>query len=125
MKRFALLALFVASAASAAVDPSLYNDLQWRLIGPFRGGRVLAVSGVAGEILVKIPRTAGKGGDITGGLQDVRQLLFRPTRMLYRTPLPGVYFCSASTPPGAGVHGMCGFHAARRALQDLGASESR
>jgi phytoene dehydrogenase-like protein len=58
------------------------------------------------------------GGDITGGLQDVRQLLIRPTRMLYRTPLPGVYFCSSSTPPGAGVHGMCGYHGAQTALHD-------
>ncbi len=57
------------------------------------------------------------GGDITGGLQNIRQLLFRPTRMLYRTPLPGVYLCSASTPPGGGVHGMCGFHAAQTALR--------
>jgi phytoene dehydrogenase-like protein len=58
------------------------------------------------------------GGDITGGLQDIRQLLLRPTRMLYRTPVPRVYFCSSSTPPGAGVHGMCGFHGAQTALRD-------
>ena len=59
------------------------------------------------------------GGDITGGRQDIQQLLFRPTRMLYRTPLPGVYFCSSSTPPGAGVHGMCGFHGSQTALRDM------
>ena len=59
------------------------------------------------------------GGDITGGLQNLRQILIRPTRMLYRTPLPGVYFCSSSTPPGGGVHGMCGFHAAETALRDM------
>jgi len=58
------------------------------------------------------------GGDITGGVQDLRQLIFRPTPMLYRTPLEGVYLCSSSTPPGGGVHGMCGFHAAQRALGD-------
>ena len=58
------------------------------------------------------------GGDITGGAQDLKQLLFRPTRMLYRTPLEGVYLCSSSTPPGGGVHGMCGFHAAETALRD-------
>jgi phytoene dehydrogenase-like protein len=58
------------------------------------------------------------GGDITGGAQDLKQLIFRPTPMLYRTPLQGVYLCSASTPPGGGVHGMCGFNAARLALDD-------
>lgn len=57
------------------------------------------------------------GGSITGGANSVRQLLFRPTPSLYRIPLPGMFLCSASTPPGGGVHGMCGFHAATRALQ--------
>ena len=57
------------------------------------------------------------GGDITGGAQNLRQLIFRPTPILYRTPLDGVYLCSSSTPPGGGVHGMCGFHAARMALR--------
>lgn len=60
------------------------------------------------------------GGDINGGAQDLRQLLLRPTRRLYRTPVKGLYFCSASSPPGGGVHGMCGYHAARIALQDAG-----
>ena len=60
------------------------------------------------------------GGDIAGGLQNIRQLIFRPTRSLYRTPLKNVYLCSASTPPGAGVHGMCGYNAARLALRDAG-----
>jgi phytoene dehydrogenase-like protein len=48
------------------------------------------------------------------------QLFFRPAPRVhpYRTPLPGVYLCSASTPPGGGVHGMCGYHAARAALRD-------
>lgn len=60
------------------------------------------------------------GGDIMGGAHTVKQILIRPTGFFYRTPLPGVYFCSASTPPGGGVHGMCGFHAARIALRDIG-----
>ena len=58
------------------------------------------------------------GGDITGGAQTLKQMFLRPTRLLYRTPIEGVYLCSSSTPPGAGVHGMCGYHAARTALRD-------
>ena len=58
------------------------------------------------------------GGDIAGGVADLRQLLLRPTFGLYRTPVRGLYLCSSSTPPGGGVHGMCGYHAARAALKD-------
>ena len=58
------------------------------------------------------------GGDISGGSADWRQFFFRPNRWMYRTPLPGVYLCSSSTPPGGAVHGMCGYHAAARALAD-------
>ncbi len=56
------------------------------------------------------------GGDITGGANTLRQLFLRPTRRLYATPMKGLFLCSASTPPGGGVHGMCGYHAAMRAL---------
>jgi phytoene dehydrogenase-like protein len=56
------------------------------------------------------------GGDIGGGVIDLRQMLFRPTSKLYATSARGVYLCSSSTPPGGGVHGMCGFHAAQTAL---------
>jgi phytoene dehydrogenase-like protein len=59
------------------------------------------------------------GGDIGGGVADLRQFLLRPTRRLYRTPAKGIYLCSSSTPPGPGVHGLCGHLAARAALQDL------
>ena len=56
------------------------------------------------------------GGDFNGGALDGLQMWFRPTSSLYRTPLAGVYFCGSSTPPGGGVHGMCGYHAANLAL---------
>jgi phytoene dehydrogenase-like protein len=61
------------------------------------------------------------GGDINTGVQDLGQLFTRPVRRAkpHRTPLRGVYLCSAATPPGGGVHGMCGLSAARIALEDL------
>jgi phytoene dehydrogenase-like protein len=60
------------------------------------------------------------GGDINGGAASLRQTACRPVARWnpYRTPLEGVYLCSASTPPGGGVHGMCGFWAAQAALRD-------
>ena len=59
------------------------------------------------------------GGDINGGVQDLRQLFLRPTLRLYSTPCKGLYMCSSSTPPGGGVHGMCGYFAARAALRQI------
>jgi phytoene dehydrogenase-like protein len=56
------------------------------------------------------------GGDISGGAMNMRQFFFRPTWRHYATSAKDVYLCSSSTPPGAGVHGMCGYHAARLAL---------
>jgi phytoene dehydrogenase-like protein len=60
------------------------------------------------------------GGDINGGIIDLRQLYTRPAIRWspYTTPAKGIYICSSSTPPGGGVHGMCGYHAARKVLQD-------
>jgi phytoene dehydrogenase-like protein len=59
------------------------------------------------------------GGDINGGVQDLWQLFTRPTRRVYATPVAGLYLCSSSTPPGGGVHGLCGYFAARAALRAL------
>jgi len=84
------------------------------------------------QILAKHVRTAIEmeaynpnyvGGDINSGVQDLLQQFTRPVLSLnpYRTPIPGVYLCSSATPPGGGVHGMCGVHAARTALRWLNA----
>ncbi|MFB3813916.1 MAG: phytoene desaturase family protein [Terriglobales bacterium] len=59
------------------------------------------------------------GGDINGGAQDIFQLFARPTARLYSTPVRGLYLCSSSTPPGGGVHGMCGYFAAKLAVRYL------
>ena len=59
------------------------------------------------------------GGDIGGGAADLEQFMLRPTRRFYRAPAKGIYLCSSSTPPGPGVHGLCGHLAARAALKDL------
>jgi phytoene dehydrogenase-like protein len=81
-------------------------------------------------ILAKNTRTAVEmeqynpnyiGGDINGGVQDWRQFFTRPTISLspYTTPAKGIYLCSSSTPPGGGVHGMCGYHAAQAVIEQL------
>ncbi|HEX6223738.1 MAG TPA: NAD(P)/FAD-dependent oxidoreductase [Chryseolinea sp.] len=61
------------------------------------------------------------GGDINGGVIDIGQLFTRPALRSspYRTSAKGIYICSSSTPPGGGVHGMCGYNAAKRALSDI------
>jgi phytoene dehydrogenase-like protein len=80
-------------------------------------------------VLARTVRTAAQeeehnpnyvGGDIAGGASTLLQTVFRPTLRWnpYRTPMDGVYLCSASTAPGAGVHGMCGVYAARTVLHD-------
>jgi phytoene dehydrogenase-like protein len=59
------------------------------------------------------------GGDISGGAMDLRQFFFRPTWRHYATPIRNLYICSSSTPPGGGVHGMCGHNAAKQAASRL------
>jgi phytoene dehydrogenase-like protein len=84
--------------------------------------------GFRSRILAAHTRTAAEmaaynpnyiGGDINGGVQDLRQLFTRPVASLnpYATPARGIYLCSSSTPPGGGVHGMCGYFAAQTALR--------
>jgi phytoene dehydrogenase-like protein len=67
------------------------------------------------------------GGDINGGMQDLRQLFTRPVARAnpYTTPLADVFLCSSSTPPGGGVHGMCGYWAARAVLARSGRDVAR
>jgi phytoene dehydrogenase-like protein len=59
------------------------------------------------------------GGDLSGGAPTLKQFVLRPTWRRYGTPVPGVFLCSSATPPGGGVHGMCGFWAAQWALREL------
>jgi phytoene dehydrogenase-like protein len=84
--------------------------------------------GFRDRILARATRTAPEverhnanyvGGDINGGVQDLLQHFTRPVARVvpYRTPTRGIYLCSSSTPPGGGVHGMCGYWAARAALR--------
>jgi len=86
--------------------------------------------GFARRIIGRHTRTAAQleqenpncvGGDINGGMADIRQLFTRPAvrHDPYRTPVKNLYVCSSATPPGGGVHGMCGYHAARSAVEDL------
>jgi phytoene dehydrogenase-like protein len=66
------------------------------------------------------------GGDITGGINDWWQLFTRPVISLnvYGMPARGLFLCSSSTPPGGGVHGMCGYFAAHAALRRMGAKRA-
>ncbi|NJD27808.1 MAG: NAD(P)/FAD-dependent oxidoreductase [Chloroflexi bacterium] len=85
--------------------------------------RVLAVSKTDANALAAY-NPNNVGGDITGGRMGLRQLFTRPAIRLdpYSTPDPRLFLCSASTPPGAGIHGMCGLHAAHSVLRRLGSN---
>jgi phytoene dehydrogenase-like protein len=106
--------------AGSTVDMTERIEAQIERFAPGFGDLVIARSTrTAAEVERRNPNHVG--GDITGGAPTVRQTLFRPVVRWnqYRTALPGVYLCSSSTPPGGGVHGMCGASAARTALADL------
>ncbi|MGI8605661.1 MAG: phytoene desaturase family protein [Gaiellaceae bacterium] len=93
-------------------------EAQIERFAPGFGGHVLARRAHAPADLEAANRNL-VGGDINGGAQDLAQLVFRPTARTvpYSTPVPGLFLCSSSTPPGGGVHGMCGRRAAKAALR--------
>src|SRR5699024_8189145 len=100
--------------AGSSVDQTETITRQIERFAPGFRDTILAVhSATAADVERQNPNYIG--GDIGSGLISLRQLVARPTLSMspWRTPLPGVYLCSASTPPGPGVHGMGGFNAAR------------
>lgn len=99
----------------SAVDRTAAIEDQLERFAPGFRARILARS-VLGPAQLEQHNPNLIGGDFSGGALTPAQFFFRPTRSLYRTPLENLYLCSASTPPGGGVHGMCGFHAARIAI---------
>jgi phytoene dehydrogenase-like protein len=102
----------------SAVDVTDRIEAQLERFAPGFGERVLERS-VLGPASLEARNPNYVGGDINGGSAELRQLFARPVArpVPYRTPLQGVFLCSSSTPPGGGVHGMCGYHAARAALR--------
>ncbi len=84
-------------------------------------GDVVLARAVRGPALLEAENPNYVGGDINGGAADLRQVLARPALRItpYATPNPRIFLCSSSTPPGGGVHGMCGYHAARAALRGV------
>jgi phytoene dehydrogenase-like protein len=103
----------------STVDMSTAIDRQIERFAPGFRDLVLARH-VAGPAWFEAHDAAFIGGDIAGGANNGLQLLFRPVfGRPYRTPDPAILLCSASTPPGGGVHGMCGFHAAQTALRGV------
>ncbi len=103
----------------STVDMTLAIERQIERFAPGFKDRILARS-VMNTRAMEQHNANYIGGDINGGIQDLRQLWTRPTARLvpYSTPAPGIYLCSSSTPPGGGVHGMCGYYAARAVLTD-------
>jgi phytoene dehydrogenase-like protein len=98
-------------------DMTAAIEAQVERFAPGFGSRVLARH-VTGPLALEAYNPNYVGGDINGGLQDWRQLFTRPVArpVPYATSDRGIYICSSSTPPGGGVHGMCGYWAARSAL---------
>jgi phytoene dehydrogenase-like protein len=108
----------VPHASTTDVTEAILGQIE-RFAPGFRE-RILAIARTSpAELAAYNPNDVG--GDISGGRMDIRQLFTRPTARLdpYTTPDPRLFLCSSSTPPGGGVHGMCGWHAAHSALRRL------
>ena len=103
---------------NSTVDMTARIEAQIERFAPGFGGKILARH-TFGPAALEAHNPNLVGGDIGGGESTLGQILFRPTvrRTPYATPLPQVFLCSASTPPGGGVHGMPGYHAAQAALR--------
>ena len=101
----------------SAVDMTARIEAQVERFAPGFRDRILARVAMPPEALERHDANL-VGGDISAGVMDLRQIFFRPVRRLvpYATPVRGLYLCSASTPPGGAVHGMCGYYAAIAAL---------
>jgi phytoene dehydrogenase-like protein len=99
------------------IDMSIAIETQIERFAPGFGDLILARH-ASNAFTLESHNANLDGGDISGGANDLRHLIARPTfsAVPYRTPARGIYLCSSSTPPGGGVHGMCGYHAARAAL---------
>jgi phytoene dehydrogenase-like protein len=103
--------------AGATVDMTGRLERQVERFAPGFGARILARHVMApADLERRNPNLVG--GDIGAGVLDLAQLFRRPTWRTCRTPVRGLYLCSAATPPGGGVHGLCGYYAARAALRD-------
>jgi phytoene dehydrogenase-like protein len=102
----------------SAVDMTARIEAQIERFAPGFGARILARHTLTAPELERYNANY-VGGDINGGVQDLWQLFTRPTiqPVPYATPVHGLYLCSSSTPPGGGVHGMCGYFAARWAMR--------
>jgi len=100
----------------STVDMRERIEAQVERFAPGFTSRILARQ-VMGPADIERHNANNVGGDINGGIADLRQLFIRPTSRLYATPNRQLYLCSSSTPPGGGVHGMCGYYAARAALR--------
>lgn len=104
----------------STVDMSKRIEAQIERFAPGFRQRILARS-IMNTEAIEAYNPNYVGGDIAGGVQSLFQMMLRPLGKwrAYGTPVKGIYLCSSSMPPGAGVHGMCGYYAARRALREL------
>lgn len=103
---------------SSSADMTARIEAQIERFAPGFGDCILARH-VSPPVMLEQMDANLTGGDISGGAISLRQMLFRPTLREYATSDPKIYLCSSSTPPGPGVHGMCGYYAAKMALRRM------